>query len=424
MKAWMLHNANDIRFEQVEKPVINENEVLVKVRAAGICGSDISRVYRDGAHVMPLIPGHEFAGEVVETSSEKDKSLVGKRVGVFPLIPCMECPACKNKRYEMCHEYSYLGSRTDGGFAEYVAVPRWNIIELPDNVSYEAAAMLEPMAVAVHAINRMDIYKLTDKLRDDSMYNSSGNDLAGVSNTTALVIGLGTIGLLITMFLVEKGITDIFVVGNKENQKNIIEKMMKNINALESTELAESDDSVASVNYTDSKKRSVSRIIYCDASDDIANVIKTNTNKTGADIVFECVGKSETINQAISLAGDGSRVCTVGNPHSDIILDRNAYWHILRKQIKLTGTWNSSFLGNEGNHGNDANDVKYVINGNNEAYWEKNEDDWRYVLKCLSDKSVKPEMIISHKLSLEELEQGLLIMRDKKEDYIKIMCIM
>ena len=398
MKAWMLHNANDIRFEQVEKPVINENEVLVKVRAAGICGSDISRVYRDGAHVMPLIPGHEFAGEVVETSSEKDKSLVGKRVGVFPLIPCMECPACKNKRYEMCHEYSYLGSRTDGGFAEYVVVPKWNIIELPDNVSYEAAAMLEPMAVAVHAVNRMDI----DKSTDNSMYNSSGNDLAGVSNTTALVIGLGTIGLLITMFLVEKGITDIFVVGNKENQKNIIEKMMKNINALESTELAESDDSVESVNYTDSKKRSVSRIIYCDASDDIANVIKTNTNKTGADIVFECVGKSETINQAISLAGDGSRVCTVGNPHSDIILDRNTYWHILRKQIKLTGTWNSSFVGNEGNH----------------------EDDWRYVLHCLSHKRVNPEMLISHICKLEELEEGLLIMRDKKEDYIKIMCTM
>lgn len=97
----MLHNANDIRFEQVEKPIIKDDEVLIKVRAAGICGSDISRVYRDGAHVMPLIPGHEFAGEVVETSSEKDKSLVGKRVGVFPLIPCMECPACKNKRYEM-----------------------------------------------------------------------------------------------------------------------------------------------------------------------------------------------------------------------------------------------------------------------------------------------------------------------------------
>lgn len=376
MKAWRLHNANDIRFEEVAKPIINENEVLVKVRAAGICGSDISRVYRDGAHVMPLIPGHEFAGEVVETGCEKDRHLIGKRVGVFPLIPCMKCPACKNKCYEMCHEYSYLGSRTDGGFSEYVAVPKWNIIELPDNVSFEEAAMLEPMAVAVHAINRLGIYKLADKLRDNSMYNSSGNALAGVSNTTALVIGLGTIGLLITMFLVEKGITDIFVVGNKENQKRVIEEM--------------------------TEKLSASRIIYCDSHDDIANVIKSNTNKTGADIVFECVGKSETINQAIGLAGDGGKVCTVGNPHSDIILDRNAYWHILRKQIKLTGTWNSSFLGNGSNH----------------------EDDWTYVLRCLSHKRINPEMLISHIYKLEELEEGLLIMRDKKEDYIKIMCTM
>lgn len=385
MKAWNLHSANDIRFEEVKKPIIKDDEVLIKVRAAGICGSDISRVYRDGAHVMPLIPGHEFSGEVVESGLETDKGLIGKRVGVFPLIPCKKCSACMSQRYEMCHEYSYLGSRRDGGFAEYVAVPEWNVIELPDKVSYEAAAMLEPMSVAVHAINQIDI--------DRSIDNSSENALDSVSDTTAVVIGLGTVGLLITMFLVEKGIPNIIAVGNKEHQKRVIEEMTDKFN---------SNVSIESVNSSDSDCLSSSRITYCDTGANVDDLIKAYSNKTGADIVFECVGKRETINRAISLAGDGGSVCTVGNPHSDIMLDRNVYWHILRKQIKLTGTWNSSFMGKD----------------------VETQDDWRYVLWCLENKRVKPEMLISHTLKLEELEQGLRIMRDKKEDYIKIMCTM
>lgn len=77
-----------------------------------------------------------------------------KRVGVFPLIPCGACMFCKKKQYEMCRNYSYLGSRQDGGFAEYVAVPEWNLIELPESVLFEEAVMMEPMSVAVHAIRR------------------------------------------------------------------------------------------------------------------------------------------------------------------------------------------------------------------------------------------------------------------------------
>ena len=82
-------------------------------------------------------------------------SWIGKRTGVFPLIPCRRCRSCSERRYEMCRGYSYLGSRRDGGFAEYVVVPEWNLIELAANVSYEEAAMSEPMAVAVHAIRRV-----------------------------------------------------------------------------------------------------------------------------------------------------------------------------------------------------------------------------------------------------------------------------
>ena len=91
MKAWVLHDIGDIRYEEVSKPNPAAGEVLLRVGAAGICGSDIPRIYDTGAHRMPLIPGHEFAGEVTETGEGVDGSWTGKRVGVFPLIPCRKC---------------------------------------------------------------------------------------------------------------------------------------------------------------------------------------------------------------------------------------------------------------------------------------------------------------------------------------------
>ena len=203
MKAWVLHDIGKITLDEVSVPQPAAGEVLLKVHAAGICGSDIPRIYDTGAHSMPLIPGHEFAGEVVGVGAEVKDAWIGKRVGVFPLIPCRECRPCSERRYEMCRSYSYLGSRRDGGFAEYVVVPEWNLIELADNVAYEEAAMSEPMAVAVHAIRRVQ----------------------PETSDTVVVCGLGTIGELIVMFLIDMGIKNILVVGNKDFQRQSVLKM-------------------------------------------------------------------------------------------------------------------------------------------------------------------------------------------------------
>lgn len=188
-----LHDIGDFRQEEVSKPVPDDGEALIKVEASGICGSDIPRIYRDGAYRMPLIPGHEFSGIVEETGKDSEAVCKEKRVGVFPLIPCGQCISCKKNRHEMCRNYSYLGSRRDGGFAEYVTVPVKNLIELPEEVSFEQAAMLEPMAVAVHAMRRINISE----------------------KDSVVVCGLGTIGLLLTMFLKERGISDILVMRDK-----------------------------------------------------------------------------------------------------------------------------------------------------------------------------------------------------------------
>lgn len=347
MRAWILHDIGDLRYEEVNEPGLADLEVLVSVRAAGICGSDIPRAYKIGAHRMPIVLGHEFSGEVVKVGKKVSADWMGKRVGIFPLIPCRKCSLCKMGKYEMCRQYSYLGSRCDGGFAEYVAVPVWNLIELPQKVSFEEAAMLEPMGVAVHAIRRIM------PQQDDFV----------------AVCGLGTIGLLLVMFLREAGVKNILAAGNKEYQRQQIVKL-----------------GIPEENYCDSNAA------------DFNKWIRERTMNKGADIFFECVGKNETVVKAIENTAPAGKVMLVGNPYSDMLLNRDVYWRILRNQLIVTGTWNSSFT--------------------HEA-----DDDWNYVLKKLETDRISPADFISHRFSLEDFEKGFHIMRDKTEDYVKIMGI-
>lgn len=347
MKAWVLHNINDIRFEDTAMPEVKENEVLVKVKTAGICGSDIPRIYTSGAYFYPLITGHEFSGQVEALGENADSKWLGKRVGIFPLIPCRECVPCQNKQFEMCKKYSYLGSRRNGGFAEYVVVPERNLLELPDNVTFEQAAMLEPMAVAVHAIRRV----------------------APKASDTVAVCGLGTIGMLIVMFLLEMGVKNVLVIGNKDFQRDTAVKL-----------------GVAKDNFCDLRAVNVDEWLA------------EKTNKNGADVFFECVGKNEPINQAVNNTAAGGKVMLVGNPYGDVAFDKNTYWKILRNQLTVTGSWNSSFT-------------------------EEENDDWHYVLGKLAEEKIHPEQIISHRLDIAELDKGLHIMRDKSEGFLKVLTI-
>ena len=114
MRAYELHGVNDLRREDIEKPEIPSGWVLVQVKASGICSSDIPRIFTNGTYHFPTIPGHEFSGVVAAYGEGVPEERVGKRVGIFPLIPCRTCPQCRQKKYEMCEHYDYLGSRRDG----------------------------------------------------------------------------------------------------------------------------------------------------------------------------------------------------------------------------------------------------------------------------------------------------------------------
>ena len=347
MKAWRLNNIGDFKLEDVGEIKPLKGEVLVKVKACGICGSDIPRVYKTGARNMPLTIGHEFAGEVVSAGSEDVEKWVGKKVAAFPLVPCMECPSCKKKKFELCQNYEFLGSRNDGAFAEYIRVPERALIEIPDDMPFDIAAMLEPMAVAVHAIKRLDAPK------DDYV----------------LVEGLGTIGIMLAAILQAYGFEKILVVGNKDAQlKRVLE-------------LGLSEDC-----YIDSTKENV------------AEAVKVKTNGQMVAAAWECVGKSETYEIVVDVLKAEGKGCLVGNPYSDMTLNREIYWKILRRQLWITGTWNSSFTHEE-------------------------DDDWHEVIRLVKEGKVEPRKFITHTYDLENIIKGFEIMRDKKENYIKIMCV-
>ena len=114
MKAYVLNRIGRLDLMDVPEPVLKDGEVLVEVKAAGICGSDIPRIFANGTYHFPTIPGHEFAGVVCKVKDKENEGLIGKRVGVFPLIPCRTCAPCQKRQYEMCmHCLLYTSDAAD-----------------------------------------------------------------------------------------------------------------------------------------------------------------------------------------------------------------------------------------------------------------------------------------------------------------------
>lgn len=335
MKAYVLHSINDLRYDEVNMPDCPKGWAVIKVKAAGICSSDIARVFTKGTYHYPTIPGHEFSGVVEIVGDEKDSCFIGKHVGIFPLIPCRECPQCFEKHYEMCARYDYVGSRRDGGFAEYVAVPVWNLILLSDNISFVSAAMLEPLSVALHAMRLGGIQK--------------GNSVG--------IVGTGMIGISAAQWAKMLGAEKVTIIGRNETKRSLVEG--------------------CAIDYMVSTERE---------------------SLNQYNVVLEAVGTPYAIEQAIYAAKPGGTVIFMGNPSGDIPFKQDTYWRILRKQLRIVGTWNSSYNG---------------------AY----PSDWTMAATALAKKQVNVESLVSHCFPQERLMEGLQLMREHKEPYCKVMTI-
>jgi L-iditol 2-dehydrogenase len=343
MMACSLHAIRDLRYEEVPTPKLGPDEVLLQVKAAGICGSDIPRVFEKGTYHFPTIPGHEFAGIIVDTA-EQDKNLVGKRAAVFPLIPCGNCSACQIGEYPMCVDYDYYGSRRDGAFAEYIAVKKWNLIPIPDTIPFEHAAMCEPCAVAIHALSRAGI----------------------VLGDTVAIFGAGPIGLLAAQIAKGWGADKLVLVDVDETKLNFAREL-------------------GFTHTVDSKKTDPAEYVY------------SVTKQKGSDLVLEASGVSAALEGGLKSAKTFGKVVLMGNPSGNMVIDQKSYWEILRKQLTLKGTWNSSY-----------NDFK---------------NDWLLAINCVERGILRLEKLITHRFPLSDCTKAFELARKRSEFYVKIMIV-
>lgn len=329
MKAAVLHAVNDLRYEDVPVPAVGEGEVLLKIGAAGVCGSDIPRIFTKGTYHFPTIPGHEFAGRIVESD---DPALLGRKAAVFPLLPCRKCAACQVGEYVKCENYDYYGSRRDGAFAEYLAVDKRNLVLLDESISLAEASLMEPAAVARAAIRRMQI-GLGDKV---------------------VIFGAGPIGLMAAQWAKQAGAGLVRVVDISKEKLDFAKKL-----GFEA---------------------------YDPARDGLCQC------------ALEGTGVSPAINNAVKALAPNGRLVLMGNPAGDMCIERGVYSEILRREITMVGTWNSSY--------NDR------IN------------DWKAVAEAMAAGNMVFEPLITHRFGLDQCHEALEMMRDKKEFFTKVTFVL
>lgn len=288
MKAAVVCANEDVRYLDYEEPQVSAGMVKVKVKASGICGSDIPRVLHNGVHFYPIVLGHEFSGDVVEIGEGVTSVKVGDRVSAAPLLPCMKCDDCQNGNYSLCKHYSFIGSRQQGSNADYVVIPERNAIPFDKSISYEQGAMFEPSTVALHGLFQND-YK-------------GGECVA--------VLGGGTIGMFTMQWAKIFGSKKVVVFDISDERLALAKKL---------------------------------------GADEVVNTTKTDFMKTAMEItdnkgygfVFETAGQVPTMHMAFELAANKAHVCFIGTPHVDMTFTPKLWENMNRKEFKLTGSWMS-----------------------------------------------------------------------------------
>jgi len=261
-----------------------EQQVVIKIASSAICGSDL-HIFK-GKHPsapLPVTIGHEFAGEVVAVGSKVSKVKIGDRVTVEPVIVCGKCRACRTGNYGYCENISFTYRVGDGAMADYITVEEPYVYKLPEHLSYSAGALIEPLAVAVHAVRRADI-KLGEKV---------------------LVIGAGAIGILVAALCRRRGAAEVAIADFSQKRLNI------------ALELG------ATMAINPSKQN-------------VYDVVSKITDGVGMDKTFECVGLEATFNQAMMALRKNGLATIVGifeNPNITIPATR-----FITHEIRVQGS--------------------------------------------------------------------------------------
>ena len=288
MKALVLDKYNELNFRDSPKPEIKSNEVLVKVKACGICGSDVHGMDGStGRRQTPLIMGHEASGEIAEIGSDVQGWQIGDRVTFDSTIYNLDDWYTRKGRYNLSDNRKVLGVspmefKKHGAFAEYVSMPAHILYKLPDNVSFEQAAMVEPVAVAAHAVNVSKIQP----------------------GESAVVVGVGMVGVFVVKMLQIAGANPIIAIDLDEGKL----KLAKEFGATHT--FKSTDENV---------------------SEKILELIKSR----GADFGFEVVGVSETVNLCINCLRKGGTAVLVGNLKPEVTIPLQK---VVTSELSLLGS--------------------------------------------------------------------------------------
>ncbi|MFC1942556.1 2,3-butanediol dehydrogenase [Chloroflexota bacterium] len=263
MKALRWYGRRDLRYVDIPEPSPGPGEVKVKINLAGICGSDLKE-YTDGPGIIdmekvPITVGHEFAGKVVEPGEGVTDFKVGERVTGLCYWACGECHFCKKGRYNLCLKSGFTGGNKDGCMAEYRIAPDYSLYKLPDSVSDEIGVLVEPLAVAIHAIRLGKVH---------------------IGDTVA-VVGDGTIGLCALLAARASGASEVYVVAKHKLRGEFATAM------------------------------GATAVIYPGEGDPVRQ-LKDLTSGLGADVSIECVGRPDTPQLAVDLVRSGGTTVIVG----------------------------------------------------------------------------------------------------------------
>jgi len=292
MKALLLSEYRQLAITELPQPSVGPGDVLVKVAACGICGSDVHGYDgSSGRRIPPLVMGHEAAGEVVEIGTRVTQFEVGDRVTFDSTVYCGACIFCQRGEVNLCDSRMVLGVscgdyRRHGAFAEYVVVPERIVYQLPDDLPFEHAALVEAVSVAVHAARRSQVKR----------------------GDAALVVGSGMIGLLVIQVLKHAGCSPIFAADRDAERL----EFAKQLGADETFDVT---------------------------SCDLPREIRERTGSVGVDVAFEVVGMTASVTAAIESVRKGGAVTLVGNlaPQVEVPLQS-----IVTREVSLFGTCASS----------------------------------------------------------------------------------
>jgi len=260
MKQAVLVSKQKIIFREVPRPTCGPNQVLIKIKRIGICGSDIHAYYGQHPYIsFPIVQGHEFSGEVVEIGQEVQNFKIGDRVTVRPQLTCGQCYPCRHGNYHICENLKVIGCQADGAAQEYLAVNQELVVPLPDELSSDSGAMVEPSAVGVHAARR----------------------LREVRGKKILVLGSGPIGLLTAQAVKALGAHQVMITDLSDYRLEVAQK--------------------CGLDFTVNVKKT-----------DLDRAIQQHFGLDLADGIIECVGAEETVEQAIEQARKGTDIIIVG----------------------------------------------------------------------------------------------------------------